>query len=220
MRKSKKPLNSAEIEAMFEDAKPVRQTKRQKRGQYVGKLRPPEPPNTVLPRRGERLDPKTVQTEDGELVLAPTKDDELVAEESGLDAETVQAYRRARELSEFEYRTLGIPKGLQGEEAEKFVDAELVALSPLAVGVLKHQLVYGKSQKERMEAARQVLESTGKGKREAVASSSPSIVIQLGGPGGLQLPWRSPTVNGEVVSAEPVQNKAQIAGGTGEKERP
>jgi len=93
---------------------------------------------------------------------------------------------------------LKIPDGLEGDAAERFADARLSSLLPVAVGILEDQLKHG-SRDEKRNAAKQILESNGRGKREAIAASSPPIVIQVSG-GGVSLPWRQEKeVQGQVV---------------------
>lgn len=103
--------------------------------------------------------------------------------------------RQASALAQFRHKHLGTPLDLKGDAAEKWADSQLTELLPLAVAELKDTLMHSGSRKERMEAAKQVLDSTGRGKSERAVQNTPAIVINLGGGANLT-PWR--TINGEV----------------------
>lgn len=111
---------------------------------------------------------------------------------------------------------LEAPVGLTGEAAEQHADAKLVALLPAAVGELEWMLKYG-DDKQRENAAKQVLDSTGRGKREVAGASTPSIVINLSP--GAALPWRT-SAQVQVVDApgsvSPLQKNLPISVGTDE----
>lgn len=84
---------------------------------------------------------------------------------------------------------LKVPKGLEGAEAEQWADSKLVNLLPDAVAELEYQLKLGDdSQRER--AAKMVLESMGRGRRESGGGSNAPVIIIAGGAGGqVQVPW-------------------------------
>ncbi len=120
-----------------------------------------------------------------------------------VDAASVEALQRLEALQEYKLSRLKVPTNLSADEAEKWADSELVSLLPRAVGELKGRLLHGDT-KERWEAAKQVLESTGRGKSEKAVSSTPSIIIQLGG-NAEQVnlyPWRKGSTNAQVVDGE------------------
>ena len=120
-------------------------------------------------------------------------------EEREEDKKLLTAQRGHEKLMKF----LKIPEGLTGDEAEKFADSRLASLLPVAVGVIEDQLKHG-TRDEKRNAAKQILESNGRGKREAVAATAPPIVIQVTGGAGVTLPWRQEKeVAGEVLSQEP-----------------
>lgn len=110
-----------------------------------------------------------------------------VAEEPAL-AEEIEATRLMKQQHRFKMDALEIPHGLEGEEAEQFADKRLVKLLPAAIGELEWMLKFG-DEKQRQDAAKQVMDSTGRGKRELAGASTPSIIINLSP--GMSLPWRA-----------------------------
>ena len=95
---------------------------------------------------------------------------------------------------------LNVPE-LRGKAAEEWADQELVALLPDAVAELKWQLKFG-TPAERAQAARDVREATGRGKRELQAAAGPAIVIQLAPGQTLQMPGWAKRVDAPALSTE------------------
>lgn len=96
---------------------------------------------------------------------------------------------------------LKAPMGLSGDEAEKYADGKLASLLPAAVTTLEKFLRFGTDEQQE-RAARQILEANGRGKRDAIAASTPPIVIHVNGVGGVSLPWRQEKlVDGAVIPA-------------------
>ncbi len=95
---------------------------------------------------------------------------------------------------------LKVPEGLTGKEAEKWSDERLVEYLPKAVGELGYQLKYG-SDKQRMEAARMVLDATGRGKKENAPSLAPTLVFMGQGGGQFFNPWLPASKQPGVVDA-------------------
>lgn len=83
------------------------------------------------------------------------------------------------------------PEGLDTAEAEEWTQKKMVALLPAAVAELEYQLKFG-DDRQRMDAARDVLDANGMRKRDAITASGQTIVLNIA-----NLPW-SPVVNGEV----------------------
>lgn len=96
---------------------------------------------------------------------------------------------------------LNTPEGLQGAEAEEWAQREGVSMLPIAVSELKYQLLYG-DDRQRAEAARDVLDMNGMRRRESGGNNAPTIILNLGaGP----LPWedkREKVVSGEATRSE------------------
>jgi hypothetical protein len=93
----------------------------------------------------------------------------------------------SRRMARREY--FGAPTKLQGADAEEWGDKKLVELVPEAVAELEYQLKLGDDE-QRFRAAKQVLDSTGRGKREVGAGGSSPIIMLVGaGPGPVQAPW-------------------------------
>jgi hypothetical protein len=84
----------------------------------------------------------------------------------------------------------GMPQGLTGEAAEQWADKRLVELLPQAVVEAQAMLEMG-DDAQRQKAMQQILDSTGRGKREVGGSSAPAIVINVGGGQAASMhPWR------------------------------
>lgn len=82
-----------------------------------------------------------------------------------------------------------MPEGLDGAEAEAYVEKRLHMLSVPAVAELEYQLLHEDSA-DRARAARDILEATGHGKKERNGQAANLIVINMGG--GKEappLPW-------------------------------
>ena len=96
---------------------------------------------------------------------------------------------------------LQVPEGLGGADAEEWAQKEGVALLPMAVAELKYQLLYG-DDKQRSEAARDVLSMNGMRNRESGGNNAPTIILNIGGG---PLPWeekREKVVSGEAARSE------------------
>lgn len=145
--------------------------------------------------RAERSQQKQVEVEVTKALAAGS-----VEGAKALDAADAQ---QAVALLKFEKWAafLKLPNGeLPPDAAEKYADAKLASLLPVAVAVLEDQLKYG-TREEQRAMARQVLESNGRGKREAAGASTPPIIIQL--QGGVTLPWRTEKTVEAVPSPSP-----------------
>lgn len=102
---------------------------------------------------------------------------------------------------------LNVPEGLQGADAEEWAQKEGVALLPAAVAELKYQLLYG-DDKQRSEAARDVLSMNGMRNRESGGNNAPTIILNIGGG---PLPWedkREKVVSGEATRSEAAASPA------------
>lgn len=88
------------------------------------------------------------------------------------------------------HRALQVPKFDDAAQAEEWADRKLAMMLPLAVADVEADLRWG-DDKQRETARRQVLEATGRGRREGIGGSGgPSIVIIANNPNGsIDLPW-------------------------------
>lgn len=93
-----------------------------------------------------------------------------------------------RRLARQQY--LKAPEDLEGDEAERWAKAKMVALKPEAAVAYEEALKFG-DRKERMEAARLVLDHD---KKEAQLAHSAPIVIQIADPSSIRLPWAMPPI--------------------------
>jgi hypothetical protein len=95
-------------------------------------------------------------------------------------------------------RLAGLTKPLEGKEAEDWADAKIVSELPVALAELSHQLRYSRDSDTRAKAARQFIESAGRGKREAaMAGGSPIIILTASGT--VEGPWRTAAVKARNV---------------------
>ena len=124
------------------------------------------------------------------------------AEERMLEEEAANPLNRAASSLARRQEFFKVPQGLSGDEAEKYADTKLINLLPDAVAELEYRLKLGDDD-QRWSAARQVFESTGRGKKDIPAGGASPIII-LNGSGITQLPWstKKSVVEGEVVSNE------------------
>jgi hypothetical protein len=76
------------------------------------------------------------------------------------------------------------PQNLTGADAEEWADKKSVDLLPDALAQIEYDLKYG-DDGQRREAARDVLDMTGRRRREGGGNVAPTIVLNLGG----ALPW-------------------------------
>jgi hypothetical protein len=83
-------------------------------------------------------------------------------------------------------KMLKVPEGLKGDAAEQWADARMVELLPLAVADIEYDLIAG-SPDQRAKARQQVLDATGRSKREAAAGTTAPIVMLVGSVA--QVPW-------------------------------
>lgn len=103
----------------------------------------------------------------------------------------------------------GVPQNLEGQAAEEYADKKLVKLLPLAAAELEWQLKYG-SDSMRRHAMKDVLEATGRSRREALAGGTAPIIILTGGQVTVP-PWSTnraqqpQVVEGEVVNVAPAE---------------
>lgn len=75
---------------------------------------------------------------------------------------------------------------LEGADAEEWVEKKKVSLLPKALSEVEFQLDYGDN-KERSEAARDVLRMNGMLNRDAPTGVAPTVIIQMAN--GQTLPW-------------------------------
>lgn len=127
---------------------------------------------------------RKVPPTEGALTLPDNNEDEI-------------AVRSARSRQDF----VKMPQDLEGAAAEAWADAKMVNLTPLALAELEYQLVLGDND-ERWRAAKQVLESTGRGKKEQSVNGASPILIINGA--ALIKPWskEKPAIitEGEIVN--------------------
>jgi hypothetical protein len=103
---------------------------------------------------------------------------------------------------------LKVPEGLTGADAEAYVTRKMVDLSPLAAAELEFELTLG-DDKARAEAARDVLDRTGFGKREGGhVAAGPILIINAGG-GTLELPWLRREVKPDATISVGVNPRAE-----------
>ncbi len=86
-------------------------------------------------------------------------------------------------------KALGTPETEDPVAIEEWADKEMVKMLKTAVSEVNSRLRWG-DDRERWEAAQQVLHSTGRGKRgESAASASPIIMVVGDNSGRVNLPW-------------------------------
>lgn len=84
---------------------------------------------------------------------------------------------------------LNVPKGLTGQDAEDWADRRMVELLPLAVAEKEFQLRFG-DDSARDKAASDILNATGRGKRDQGAAVGATIILVGAGTDGKAiLPW-------------------------------
>jgi len=99
---------------------------------------------------------------------------------------------------------LNVPAGLEGKAAEDYADKKALQLLPLAMAELEFNLKYGDAQ-ARQQAARDVREMTGRGKRELHAAQGPAIVIQMAPGQSLNMPQWAQRVEPKPLPAADVE---------------
>jgi hypothetical protein len=105
------------------------------------------------------------------------------------------------------------PEGLQGADAEQYVQRRAMMLSVDAVLEIERQLKYG-DDSQRREAARDILDMVGMRKKEAVNAGGP--VIMLVGGQGTPLPWlnRAPISSTQITDGNThAQERRREVGG-------
>lgn len=87
-------------------------------------------------------------------------------------------------------KALNVPEFADTEAAEQWADREMLMLLPLAVADVKADLQWG-DDTQREKARRQVLDATGRGKRDGNANVGGPVIMIVGNAdgGGIQLPW-------------------------------
>jgi hypothetical protein len=90
---------------------------------------------------------------------------------------------------------------LSGADAEEYVEEKKVALLPQAMAEIEFQLKYGDN-KERIDAARDVMRMNGMLNRDAPTGVAPTIIINMG---DKKLPWQKKEVT---VDAQITPTKA------------
>lgn len=104
------------------------------------------------------------------------------------------------------------PQDLKGGDAEEYAAKKLVEMLPAAVHEVEHQLKFG-DDKQRMDAARDVLDANGMRRKEQVGNMVPPIVLNFTG----VLPWmqqeKTLTPTGDAAVMKKVQLHAQVVDG-------
>lgn len=131
---------------------------------------------------------------------------ELNALEAVVDEDFTKkaADRLAKRVKEKAMRMalLKVPKDLNGADAEEWADRKAVELLPAALAEIEYQLYYG-DDAQRREAARDVLDMTGRRRREVGGNMAPTIVLNMPG----YAPWEK-VVNAEVTVGAPARVEA------------
>lgn len=147
----------------------------------------------------------------------PSPDEEASYEATAIvkEEEKVEAalsHREEEEALAARLRRAGLDprKPLTGKEAEDWADTKMVELLPLAIANLSEDLRYGSSG-QRAAATRQVLEATGRARKEAMMGGGSPIVI-LTGAGDLEGPWRK-AAKLMADAAKEVSKTAQVVEG-------
>lgn len=121
-----------------------------------------------------------------EVGLAPSQEAALASIELAEDEERAT---KAQKRYQMRKRYLNAPEKLNGAAAEEWADQKLVELLPEAVVDIEWDLKYG-NDSERQAARKQVLDATGRGKREGGGGGTQPIIMLVGqgvGPGAQ--PW-------------------------------
>lgn len=107
---------------------------------------------------------------------------------------------------------LKMPEGLSGADAEDWADKKAVELLPQAMAQIEYDLKYG-DDSQRREAARDVLDMTGRRRRDGMVASAPTIVLNLGG--GHMLPWEKASAQVATGTATRIEAGQSTATGNG-----
>jgi hypothetical protein len=119
---------------------------------------------------------KAAKPKETKALPATTKRKERVTTASEEVNDALARMEERLALSKAKRKHFGLTDGLEGADAEDWADKKLTALLPVAVAELEEQLTLG-TPDERFRAATRVLDATGRGKREMLNNSGPSIVI-------------------------------------------
>lgn len=130
---------------------------------------------------------------------APTKAELEQGESDTAYTVELSKLRKAEGRMRARMDVLKTPRNLKGKQAEDFADAKAIELLPYAMAVLEHQLKHG-DDKQQAEAARDVRDMTGRGKRDGSGSNSPTILI-IGNADG-----QNPFLKRVEVEAKPASN--------------
>lgn len=103
-----------------------------------------------------------------------------------------------------------MPEGLSGAEAEEWADKKTLELLPVAIAQIEYDLLYG-DDGQRREAARDILDMTGRRRRDAAGAAPPTIVLNLGG--SSLMPWEK---NEKVTTGTATRIEAQKAPADGD----
>jgi hypothetical protein len=123
-------------------------------------------------------------------------------ERKDLQALEVRRVDLASDRADARKKYLKTPDGLTGPEAESYVTRKMVDLTPMAVAELEFQLMLG-DDKARMDAARDVLDRAGFGKKESGGiAAGPLLLINVGG-GQVDLPWLKRAAGTTVLQRPP-----------------
>jgi hypothetical protein len=107
---------------------------------------------------------------------------------------------------------LKLPPNLSGADAEEWADRKAVELLPHALAQIEYDLLYG-DDGQRREAARDVLDMTGRRRRDGGGNVAPTIVLNLGA--GNMLPWERAGEKVTTGTATRVEAGANAAAGDG-----
>lgn len=120
------------------------------------------------------------------------------------EEQDIQKYRRQlaklKKRHEARMAQIGfVDRGLEGADAEEWVQRRLVALTPRAMAEQEQRLLHGNDQ-ARSDAAKFILESTGHGKKDGPSVGSSPVLILT----GIEVPWAKKVVEKaqQVVDAE------------------
>lgn len=147
------------------------------------------------PELHARTDERTDLDKTMTMAKYKAKEDGSMISEKSLKA----AVRVAKDGRKVRNELAPVPEGLEGAEAEAWTVRKLGDLAPYAAAQLEYDLLYG-SDRARSDAAKEVLDRTGHGRKGDSGVGGPVIVLNMGSLG--QLPWapRNQTVDAKVSS--------------------
>jgi len=154
-----------------------------------------------------------------ELRKAPGGQNELDIIALDKEHQAKTAERVGKRLAERAVRMalLKMPQGLEGADAEEWADKKAVELLPSAMAQIEYDLLYG-DDSQRREAARDVLDMTGRRRRDGGGSVTPTIILNLGG--GNMLPWEKASAKVTAGTATRIEAGANAAVGDGPPRTP